>query len=102
MTYQLHELSKSSVCRKSELKALHTVDIGSDIIDRSVINTEVSFVESGINRCSMKASSIKFAIQRIENGTYGVCKTCGIDIPLQRLEVSPFALECVDCLSLTE
>ncbi|MUJ20403.1 TraR/DksA family transcriptional regulator [Aliivibrio fischeri] len=102
LTNELYGLRESVVCRKDELKSLQAVDVGSDIIDRSTIYTEVSFVESGINRCSAKASSIEFALQRIKNGTYGVCNTCGIDIPLLRLKVSPFALECVDCLSLAE
>lgn len=40
---------------------------------------------------------INSALERIENGTYGVCKYCGIDIPEKRLKARPVASACVEC-----
>jgi DnaK suppressor protein len=40
---------------------------------------------------------IDTALDRIAAGTYGVCVHCGTDIPLERLEVRPFATGCVVC-----
>jgi DnaK suppressor protein len=37
------------------------------------------------------------ALDRIAEGTYGVCVHCGVDIPLERLEFRPFAAGCVAC-----
>jgi DnaK suppressor protein len=37
------------------------------------------------------------ALQRISNGTYGVCEACGEDIPLGRLRSQPQARFCVPC-----
>lgn len=37
------------------------------------------------------------ALQRIEDGTYGVCKYCGEPIAEKRLEARPVASACVDC-----
>jgi RNA polymerase-binding transcription factor DksA len=34
---------------------------------------------------------IEEAIVRMENGTYGACRTCGADIPVERLEILPMA-----------
>lgn len=45
-------------------------------------------------------TSIKAALQRLETGSYGVCKTCGDEISEQRLAVRPASLECVDCAEL--
>ena len=42
-------------------------------------------------------SQIRMALQRIENGTYGTCVTCGKDIAKARLEARPIATRCVDC-----
>ncbi|MGB4592693.1 MAG: TraR/DksA C4-type zinc finger protein [Coriobacteriia bacterium] len=42
-------------------------------------------------------AAIDAAIARIEAGTYGICKRCGAEIPLQRLEVVPAAEFCISC-----
>jgi DnaK suppressor protein len=45
---------------------------------------------------------IEAAIERIEEGTYGRCKTCGGRIPKTRLEAIPYAAQCVRCASEEE
>jgi DnaK suppressor protein len=40
---------------------------------------------------------IDAALQRIEDGTYGVCTNCGNQIPEERLEARPWATLCIDC-----
>ena len=42
------------------------------------------------------------AIQRIEDGSYGECETCGARIPKSRLEAIPYAAHCVQCASQQE
>ena len=37
------------------------------------------------------------ALLRIEQGRYGICESCGGEIPAQRLEAAPDALLCVEC-----
>ena len=37
------------------------------------------------------------AIQRLEQGTYGVCDGCGQQIHEARLQAVPFARRCKDC-----
>lgn len=36
-------------------------------------------------------------ITRIENGSYGICKTCGDAIARQRLQAQPAATNCIQC-----
>jgi DnaK suppressor protein len=36
------------------------------------------------------------ALQRIEDGTYGKCTECGKEIPVERLEVYPWASLCIE------
>lgn len=38
------------------------------------------------------------ALARLDDGTYGICKQCGMDISEQRLAVRPMATVCVSCL----
>jgi RNA polymerase-binding transcription factor DksA len=40
---------------------------------------------------------IDAALDRIADGTYGVCVQCGVDIPAERLEFRPYAAGCVAC-----
>jgi len=40
---------------------------------------------------------VERALELIEDGTYGICESCGKSIPLNRLDVLPYATLCVDC-----
>jgi DnaK suppressor protein len=42
---------------------------------------------------------IDVAVAKIEAGTYGLCETCGKQIPEERLEALPHAALCVTCKS---
>ena len=42
-------------------------------------------------------AEIDAALQRLENGRYGICIGCGEEISPQRLEARPACTECVDC-----
>jgi DnaK suppressor protein len=37
------------------------------------------------------------ALNRMVDGTYGLCEGCGHDIPAERLEILPHARFCVPC-----
>ena len=41
--------------------------------------------------------AIDGALQRIDEGTYGTCETCGQPISEERLEAIPYATQCIDC-----
>jgi RNA polymerase-binding transcription factor DksA len=40
---------------------------------------------------------INDAFDRMDKGTYGKCVSCGADIAPERLEVRPYARECMSC-----
>jgi len=40
------------------------------------------------------------ALERIESGTYGICRVCGKDINEERLEAVPTTSICVNCKNL--
>ena len=41
-------------------------------------------------------AEIDAALKRIEDGTYGKCGECGKEIPVERLEVYPWASLCIE------
>jgi len=42
-------------------------------------------------------SKVEWALAKMDEGTYGICESCGKSIPLARLDVLPYATLCVDC-----
>ena len=44
-------------------------------------------------------SKVEHALERIEQGQYGICESCGAAIPVERLDVLPYATLCVECAS---
>ena len=42
-------------------------------------------------------AAINEALRRIEEGTFGICRTCGQPISRERLEAIPYATQCIDC-----
>lgn len=51
---------------------------------------------------SREIASVKRALARIEDGTYGECVRCGGDISAARLEARPEAALCIDCARAAE
>jgi len=44
-------------------------------------------------------AQIESAMLRLDDGSFGVCATCGKEIPFARLEVRPYSTQCVACAS---
>lgn len=66
----------------------HPADMGTELFDleRDQALSQHAEVElKGINE----------ALSSIEEGTYGICRTCGGDIPVERLEAIPTADQCI-------
>lgn len=70
--------------------AFHMADQGSDTYDR-----EKSFLLAA--RENKYLQGLLEAMDRIHDGTYGVCQICGKDIEKERLEVVLVAKYHVDC-----
>lgn len=53
--------------------------------------------EPGTPRLQGRLRQVLEALERIENGTYGICVICRGDIEFERLEVIPETPTCVRC-----
>jgi DnaK suppressor protein len=71
-------------------EGMDTYDLASEERDR-----EISFILSDRERAKM--SAIDDALERIADGSYGVCESCGLEIAEERLEALPFTRLCRDC-----
>jgi DnaK suppressor protein len=69
---------------------MDTYDLASEERDRE-INSILS------DRDRVKLKQIDDALERMDEGTYGVCESCGLEIAEERLEAMPFSRLCRDC-----
>jgi RNA polymerase-binding transcription factor DksA len=66
----------------------------------ATIAFERSQVGALVQQAEQHLAEIEAALERLADGTYGVCTVCGRPIPAGRLEVRPTATTCVGCASL--
>jgi RNA polymerase-binding transcription factor len=68
-----------------------------DELDAARTLAEVETHASLIEQAEDRIKQIDAAFRRLEQGRYGVCEDCGLEIALERLKALPFATRCVDC-----
>jgi DnaK suppressor protein len=70
-------------------------DISAGSHERDLAGATRAIAERVVEECEA-------ALDRIADGTWGRCETCGGEIPAPRLRVQPEASECVPCATRRE
>ncbi len=80
-----------------ELNSLeaHLAEVGSITLDREIDYSLEEVVQEGL-------AAITAALERIEQGSFGRCVSCGRPIAAERLAALPWASLCIDCKRLEE
>ncbi len=73
-----------------------------DEIDTASSESGLAFIGRLRERERVLIQKIESALERIREGEYGECTSCGEDIGLKRLEARPVATLCIDCKSQQE
>lgn len=68
-----------------------------DPIDVSTAQSARDNAGANINRATLMLREVRAALQRVEQGDYGICVDCDEDIPEKRLGVVPWAARCIPC-----
>ena len=68
-----------------------------DPTDRASFESDRNFLLRIKDRERKLITKIKEALDRIEDGTYGVCESCGRPISEKRLMVRPVTTDCIEC-----
>lgn len=68
-----------------------------DLLDAAAETAQSEVSSQLLEAESRELFQIENALERIRQGNYGSCDTCGKPIPLARLEALPFANECIQC-----
>lgn len=77
-------------------------EVFADPADRASAESDRSFTLRLRDRELRLIRKIRSALQRIEDGTYGVCEECGEDISIPRLKARPVTRLCINCKSRQE
>ena len=68
-----------------------------DPTDRASLETDRNFLLRIRDRERKLIEKIKEALERIDNGTFGICEVCGREIGAERLKARPVTTRCIDC-----
>ncbi len=71
-------------------EGMDTYDLASEERDR-----EINFILSDRERVKIK--QVDDALDRLDEDTYGMCESCGLEIAEERLQAMPFTRLCRDC-----
>lgn len=94
---ELHDIMErtsisSDIEQVSELSTYddHPADLASETFERE----KDLAMEGNIQDLLDKVNT---ALEKLEEGTYGLCDSCGVDINPNRLEALPYASLCLNC-----
>ncbi|MBQ3171957.1 MAG: RNA polymerase-binding protein DksA [Mailhella sp.] len=73
-----------------------------DPADRATAESDRAFTLRIRDRERKLITKIKEALQRMDDGEYGICEECGEDISLARLKARPVTTLCVSCKARQE
>jgi DnaK suppressor protein len=79
-----------------------TTSMPIDMAELGSGNFDQEFTLSLLGNEKDALNQIDAAILRIEDGSYGRCESCGLQIPTPRLKALPYAALCVPCASQQE
>jgi len=94
------DLAENSRQAKDSLESFSdSDDVPADIAAQASEREEDQIMGQSVHQT---LNQIEMALERVEDGTFGVCEMCGTDIPEQRLERIPWVATCVDCQRMIE
>lgn len=73
-----------------------------DTTDRASLEANRNLMLRLRDRDSKLIKKIKKALERVEEGTFGICEKCGEDISPKRLQARPVTTQCIECKTKEE
>lgn len=83
-------------------EAQQRVDSVPDVGDQALLDSERGRDISILEMRNRLRQNIDEALVRLDEGTYGICSDCGVEISEKRLKAIPFARRCVACQEKVE
>lgn len=77
-------------------------NIKGDEADYATMSAENTLEKSIFQKHHQELEYIEIALEKIENGVYGICEMCNEPIALGRLKAKPHAKYCIVCREIVE
>lgn len=87
---------------KEALNALPGQTVFPDMGDQATAETDRNFMLRLRSREQKLIKKIDDALDRIDNGTFGICDECGMEINIKRLDARPVTTLCMECKTQQE
>ena len=88
---------RKTVSRTEEDGRIADQDPAQDIADRAASSYTKEFLFSQSNNDRQLLQMVETALQRIREGSFGECVSCGNEINAKRLEAVPWTRYCIEC-----
>lgn len=88
---------RKAVSRTEEDGRVADQDSAQDIADRAANSYTKEFLFSVSNNDRQLLNMVETALQRIREGSFGECVSCGNEINSKRLEAVPWTRYCIAC-----
>ncbi len=93
---EIKNLSEDALSEdRTSVYSLHVADASGEIYEKE-------FSAGLLSKEYEMLSALRYALEKIERGTYGLCEACGQPIPKGRLKIMPAATLCVKCEELKQ
>ena len=76
--------------------------LAADFAEQAVQRENDDVVDRLRESTAADLEAVATALARLENGTYGICSTCGKRIDAARLAALPASARCLDCETLVQ
>jgi DnaK suppressor protein len=87
----------ADVAELTDERAMSDTDVEDGFGDGSAVVVDRDRDQALHSQVTAALADIEAALGRIESGAYGICASCGEQIPRERLEAMPAATVCVAC-----
>lgn len=91
----VHQLAELGANEAGELTG--DVEYSDGFADAAASTAERSEVLGIVDNLTKLLRDVDEALARVDEGTYGLCKSCGKEIGADRMEFRPTSRYCVDC-----
>jgi DnaK suppressor protein len=96
---QFRDVLRTKQAELTKMRGLESIAIerSADVLEEADYKTARELAIAGLNREATVRRSVASALLRIQDGCFGTCVHCGIEIRKRRLAAVPWTPFCITC-----
>ncbi len=92
-----HDIVERAAGLTAAPDATGSISFGKRVGDGTSLAVERLTQVAAHEQLLVQSEEVARALEKLDQGTYGICDICGSGIPEGRLEIHPWAIRCVAC-----